>query len=213
VTALLPKERHFVRSNGLAASVRQMLRHLRNPQLVATYAVGFGVLFTFIGTFTYVNFRLAAPPFNLSPGFLGAIFVVYLAGSAVTPMSGRLVAAFGRRPLIAGVIGLWCAGLLLTLIPSLPAIILGLTVSAASGFICQSVSTSFVAISAKEGHSSAVGLYVTCYYIGGSAGAALPGLAWNAAGWLGCVAVTLAMQVLMALTVWRFWTDIGRPQP
>src|SRR3569833_1497157 len=62
VLALLPREKKFVRSEGLAASGRQMLEHLRNDQLLATYAVGFGVLFCFILTFTYINLRLAAPP-------------------------------------------------------------------------------------------------------------------------------------------------------
>src|SRR5882757_7663110 len=32
LTLLLPRERGFVRSQGLGASARQMLRHLRNPQ-------------------------------------------------------------------------------------------------------------------------------------------------------------------------------------
>ncbi len=48
---------------------------------------------------------------------------------------------------------------------------------------------------AKEGRSSAVGLYATSYYIGGSAGAFLTGLAWTLAGWSGCVAVIVAMQI------------------
>jgi MFS transporter, YNFM family, putative membrane transport protein len=59
---LLPHERKFVRSEGLLASGQQMLAHFRNGQLVATYAVGFGVLFNFICTFTFVSFHLAAPP-------------------------------------------------------------------------------------------------------------------------------------------------------
>src|SRR3989449_281001 len=41
VAWLLPRERKFVRSEGLTASLRQMMRHLRNGQLLATYAVGF----------------------------------------------------------------------------------------------------------------------------------------------------------------------------
>jgi hypothetical protein len=39
---LLPQERSFVRSHGVPASARQMLRHLSNGQLIATYAIGFG---------------------------------------------------------------------------------------------------------------------------------------------------------------------------
>ena len=62
VAVMLPRERHFVRSEGLLASSRQMLAHLRNPRLLAIYAVGFGVLFNFTSVFTYVNFHLAAPP-------------------------------------------------------------------------------------------------------------------------------------------------------
>ena len=60
VAFLLPHERKFVRSEGLLSSGKQMLAHLRNRQLIATYAVGFGVLFNFITTFTYVSFYLAA---------------------------------------------------------------------------------------------------------------------------------------------------------
>ena len=89
VTIMLPRETRFVRSEGLAASGRQMLRHLRNPKLLATYAVGFGVLFNFIATFTYVSFHLAAPPYSFSSTLLGSIFVTYLVGSMVVPFVGR----------------------------------------------------------------------------------------------------------------------------
>src|SRR6478735_1512673 len=37
VALLLPKERGFVRSEGIGASMRQMLAHFRNGQLLATY--------------------------------------------------------------------------------------------------------------------------------------------------------------------------------
>jgi predicted MFS family arabinose efflux permease len=207
VALLLPKERHFVRSAGLRVAGGQMLKHLRNPQLLATYAIGFGVLFTFIAIFTYISFYLAAPPFNLSATLLGTLFVVYLAGVAVTPLTGRLVARFGRRPLAIGVIVFWIGGLALSLIPSLFMIVVSLTVCAACGFLCQSLSTSFVAVTARTGLSSAVGLYVTCYYIGGSVGGVLPGLAWNMAGWPGCVALVAAVLIAMAATVWLWWKD------
>jgi MFS transporter, YNFM family, putative membrane transport protein len=57
VTIALPRERRFVRSGGFAASAKQMIAHLGNWRLLAIYAVGFGVLFNFIATFTYVSFR------------------------------------------------------------------------------------------------------------------------------------------------------------
>ena len=207
VAALLPREQRFERSAGLATSARQMLRHLRNPQLLATYAVGFGVLFTFVASFTYVSFHLAAPPYGLSPAGLGAIFITYLAGVVTTLLTGRGVARFGRRRLVIGLTVLWAAGTLLTLLPSLTAIVLGLAVSAGAGFVCQAVATGFVAVTAREGRSSAVGLYVTCYYIGGSVGGVLPGFLWDRWGWPGAVAVVLAMLALIAAFVAVFWRE------
>lgn len=205
VAAILPRERNFTRSEGLAASGRQMLSHLRNPHLLATYAVGFGTLFTFIALFTYVNFLLAAPPFNLPPTLLGAIFVTYLAGSAAVLGLGRAIARFGRRPLVIGAIAVWGCGALLTLVPSLPIIIIGLAIAAGGGFVVQATSTGYVAQTAESGRTSAIGFYATSYYVGGSIGAVLPGLTWNAGGWPACVAMVIAMQVVMAAFVAIFW--------
>jgi predicted MFS family arabinose efflux permease len=205
VAAVLPRERNFTRSEGIAESARQMLSHLRNPQLLATYAVGFGTLFNFIALFTYINFLLAAPPFDLSPTLLGSIFVTYLAGATAVLGLGRAIARFGRRPLVIGAIGLWTMGALLTLVPLLPVIITGLAVAACGGFIVQATSTGYVALTAESGRTSAVGLYATCYYVGGSVGAVLPGLTWGIGGWPGCVAMVIAMQALMAVVIAVFW--------
>jgi MFS family permease len=158
VAFLLPHERKFVRSEGLVSAGKQMLAHLRNKQLIATYAVGFGVLFNFITTFTYVSFYLAAPPFNLSASWLGAIFVVYVAGALLTPWTGWAVARFGRRRFTVRVIAIWVIGIALTLAPSLPLIIAGLAISSTCGLICQAISTGYVTVTAKAGRSSAVGL-------------------------------------------------------
>lgn len=205
VAAILPRERNFTRSEGLAASGRQMLRHLRNPQLLATYAVGFGTLFTFVALFTYVNFLLAAPPFNLSPTLLGAIFVTYLAGAVAVTGLGRANARFGQRALVIGAIAVWACGALLTLVPSLPLIVIGLAIAASGGFIVQATSTGYVALSAESGRTSAVGLYATTYYVGGSVGALLPGLTWSIGGWPAVVAMALTMLALMAAVVAVFW--------
>jgi predicted MFS family arabinose efflux permease len=213
VALLLPHERKFVRSEGLIASGRQMLSHFRNGQLLATYAVGFGVLFNFVCTFTYVSFHLAAAPYNLSASWLGALFVVYLTGSVLTPWTGWTVGRFGRRRFTMAVVGLWVAGIALTLTPSLVLIILGLAVSAGCGLMCQSVSTGYVTITAKAGRSSAVGLYVTSFYLGGSFGAALGGLAWTLAGWPACVALVALMLAAIAAVVGLAWRETPRMAP
>lgn len=211
VGLLLPRERNFVRSEHLAASAHQMLLHLKNPRLLATFAVGFGVLFNFIATFTYISFHLAAPPYLLSAGALGAIFVVYLVGSAIAPFAGRVVLRFGRRPAVIGAIAIWAAGIGLTLLPSLIAILLGLGICAGAGMFSQAVSTGYVTSSVEIGRSSAVGLYVTSFYIGGSFGALLGGVAWTFGAWPACVVLILAMQAVIAALVATTWTPDPRP--
>jgi MFS transporter, YNFM family, putative membrane transport protein len=205
VALTLSRERHFVPSGGLAGSARYMLRHLRDPRLIATYAIGFGVLFNFIATFTYVSFHLAAPPYLFPPTLLGALFVTYLASSIAVPWVGRGIALFGRRRFVLGIIAAWIAGALLMLAPPVTLILAGLTLCAVCGMLCQTVATGYVTMTAKEGRSSAVGLYASIYYIGGSAGAFITGLAWDTAGWPGCVATIVAMQAVIAVIVTVAW--------
>ncbi|MGO9049646.1 MAG: MFS transporter [Xanthobacteraceae bacterium] len=205
VTLALPRERRFVRSGGFAASGRQMIAHLRNPRLLAIYAVGFGVLFNFIATFTYVSFHLAAAPYFFSSTLLGALFATYLGGSFTVPWVGRAIVLFGRRHFVLGIIALWTAGALLLLAPPVPAIVVGLAICATCGMVCQAISTGYVITTAKEGRSSAAGLYASSFYVGGSAGAFLIGLVWQAAGWTGCVVAIVAVQAIMAVIVAAAW--------
>jgi YNFM family putative membrane transporter len=205
VTLTLTREKRFVPSGGLANSLRYMLKHLRDPRLLATYAVGFGVLFNFIATFTYISFHLAAPPYLFTPTLLGALFLTYLAASPLVPWVGRGIALFGRRPFVLGIIGIWIVGVLMMLAASLTMILAGLTLCAVCGMLCQAISTGYVTMTAMEGRSSAVGLDATPFYLGGSAGAFLGGIAWTVAGWSGCVVMILAMQLIIAAIVAIAW--------
>lgn len=204
---LLPRSTKFVRQNNAAAALRSMGRHLRNPQLLATYAVGFNVLFCMVAAFTYVNFYLADEPFSLGPAALAAIFSVYLLGAVVTPVAGRLLDRIGFRRMLLCSVGLSSAGMLLTLVHYLPAVIAGLALEATGVFACQSASSGHVGNAAGEARSSAAGLYVTLYYFGGFAGSILPGFLWDRAGWPGCVALILCMQVASALIGNKLWKD------
>lgn len=204
---LMPRDRTFVRTATLMLSVTQMVAHFRDKRLVATWSIGFCALFTFVTVFTFVAFQLAAPPFGLSTSQLGMIFFAYLAGVITTPLVGKGVAILGRKNLVLISLAIWAGGLLLTLLPNLAAIIVGLTVAAAFGFICQACSTSYVAFTAKEGRSSAVGLYVTFYYLGGAVGGVVAGLAWVIAGWPGCIAAALIVLAAVATLVRRYWVD------
>jgi len=205
IWAWLPAGRKVERPKKRPSNVRAMLRHLRNPRLLATYAVGFCVLFTLLATFNYINFYLAAPPFRLSTAALGLLFTVYLVGAFVTPLVGRLIDRIGHRLTLALAFGGGIAGICLTLLPSLLAVIIGLAMCCTGCFIGHSSASSYLGTVAREARASAVGLYVMCYYAGGSAGSALSGHFWNRNGWPGCVALVAAVQVLTILTATFFW--------
>jgi len=207
--AWMPADKHFVRTRRRVSTARAMLRHLRNPRLAATYGVGFCVLFTLVATFTYVNFYLAATPFSLSTAALGLLFVVYLVGAVVTPVAGRAIDRLGHRFAITLAFSGGAAGVALTLVPRLPVVLLGLALCCTGVFIGQSSASSYIGTVANEARAAAVGLYVMFYYIGGSAGAELPGHFWARAGWLGCVALIATVQLLTIALANLFW----RPQP
>ncbi len=182
-------------------------RHFRNPQLVATFAVGFSVLFSLVAIFTYVTFHLAAPPYLLTPAQLSWLFVVYLVGLFITPLAGVWIGRVGSRTaLITAVIGSMI-GVTLTLASSLPVILLGLVLCSSGVFVCQSASTSYIQIAAPPGgRSSAAGLYVACYYLGGSVSGVLPGYFWRFGGWTACVILVLLVQtatVTIAAIGWK----------
>ncbi len=203
----LPAERRFVPASGLGSALGTMRRHLANARIVATFGIGFTILFSFVALFTYVSFLLAAPPYSLSPAAIGSIFVIYLFGAVTTPWSVRWVERLGRRNVALLAAALWCASTALTLVPNLPFILVGLALSASCGFVCQSLSQGYLTTAATSGRSSAIGLYVTIYYIGGSIGALAPAPAYAAFGWPGVVAMVIAVIALMAAAIMLTWRE------
>lgn len=203
---LLPPSRNFVPNRHAGGGLRTLVRHLRNQRLMASCAVGFCVLFSLVGTFTYVNLHLASEPFNLSAAGLANVFAVYLVGVLVTPWAGRHIDRLGFMRALLGALALSASGLLITLVPSLVLVIVGLAVCSTGVFICQSATISSIAGSVSEGRSLATGIYYMSYYAGGAAGSWVAGLAYEGWGWSGSVLTITLVQILAALivvTVWR----------
>jgi len=198
----LPPEKRFRHDNDKSDFIATAIGHLRNPRLLAAYCSGFCVLGTQVALFTYVTFYLAGAPFLLSPGALGAIFCVYLVGAAVTPFAGRAIDRYGHRVAVLFASALGASGALVALIPQVPVVLIGLTLCSCGVFIANSASTSFIGTVAGKGRALAVGLYVTFYYAGASAGSTGPAWIWHAYGWPGCVAIIVCVQATLACIAW-----------
>ena len=188
-------------------AIYQMQELFRRPRLVATFAVGFNVLFSLVGVFSWITFHLAAAPFNMSTAALSYLFLVYLVGLVVTPTAGFIITKVGLRAGIAGAICCSMAGVALTLLPSVAMVILGLVMVSSGVFISQTASQSHLRVAAPpEARVTAAGLYLTCYYLGGTAAGVVPGIFWSLGKWPACAAFIMTMQAV-ALTVavigWR----------
>ncbi|MCF8975849.1 MFS transporter, partial [Pseudomonas edaphica] len=167
----------------------------RKP-LVAAYAVGFCVLFSQVAAFTYAGLYLGLPPFNLGPAALGTLYMVFLLALIVIPIAGRLSKARPHAELLAVAAVLGISGSALTLAPSLGCIVAGLALSSTGVFLAQAAANAFISATAQANKAGAVGVYLTCYYLGGSCGAIVPALMWERWGWAGCVAPILGFQLL-----------------
>jgi predicted MFS family arabinose efflux permease len=195
------------RDPGEKIFMRGIKEIFQNRRLVATFAVGFNVLFSLVGVFTWITFYLSAPPFSLSTTALSSLFFVYLIGLFVTPGAGYLITRVGLRAGIGGAICCSIAGVLLTLAHSLPLVILGLTMLSSGVFIAQTASQSHLRVAApSNARVTAAGIYITCYYLGGTAAGVVPGAFWALGKWPACVAFIVLMQLValtIALSGWR----------
>jgi MFS transporter, YNFM family, putative membrane transport protein len=156
-------------------------------RLAAAFAVGFCILFAFIGTFTYVTFVLARPPLSVASMSLSLVHLVFLPSIVTTPFAGRLAArADSQRALLAGLASA-AAGLPLVVVPNLVAVLSGLVLVAAGTFAAQAVATGLVSRIASGNRGTASGLYLASYFCGGLVGTAALGQIFDAWGWTACV--------------------------
>jgi predicted MFS family arabinose efflux permease len=175
--------------------------HLRNGSLRASFAIGFCILFAFIGTFTYVNFVLVREPLALSPMALGFVYFVFLPSILTTPLAGRAAKRFGTQATFRGALAVAGAGLPLLLVPQLASVLAGLALIGVGTFFAQAAATGFVNRAATTDRGAASGLYLASYFLGGLVGSAVLGQIFDRLGWPACVAMialSLACAALLA---------------
>ena len=182
----------------MAGFWRAWLQHLADPALCRTFAIGFLILFGFIGIFTYVGFVLMRPPHMLSMTALGLVFLVFLPSMITTPLAGSISRRLGPGPTVAASLAVAMAGLVMLLLPSLIPVIAGMTLVGVGTFFAQAIATGHVGRVARGDKAAASGLYLSSYYCGGLAGAAAIGFLFDSYGWSAAVAGVFAALALSA---------------
>ncbi len=190
-------------SSGHEMSGTTVSRLLADPRLRSAFAIGFCVLFAFIGTFTYVNFVLVRPPLSLGMMAVGFAYFVFLPSIITTPMAGNLVGRFGVRQTMWAALAVAAAGLPMLLSPSLPLVLAGMTLIAIGTFLAQATATGFVGRTAAKDATVASGIYLASYFLGGLIGSIVLGQIFVRFGWPACVAGVGVSLIVAALLTRR----------
>jgi len=163
------------------------------------------VMIAYAVAFSALPFRLRAEPFDLDAHAVGLVYGIWLIG-LLAPMTGRLAHRLGPARLLPLLVVLAAVGVGLTLPDRLPLIVVGLTLLALSLFGAITAAQLLVPRLVPEATGAAMGVYVSVYYLGGSGGGVLAGLAWQHGGWPTVVAVcatALAGAAVAALALRR----------
>jgi MFS transporter, YNFM family, putative membrane transport protein len=179
------------------------IAHWRSPQLRSAFAIGFCILFAFIGTFTFVNFVLVRPPLALGMMDLGFVYFVFAPSVVTTLFAGKVEARFGTRGAIWGALAVAAFGLPLMLSSHLSAVLAGMVLVGVGTFFAQACATGFVGQAASNNRGIASGTYLACYFFGGLVGSAVLGQLFDGFGWTACVTGVGASLVIAALLTAR----------
>ncbi len=188
--------------------------HLSNPPLRASFAIGFIILFLFVGLYTYVNFELVGPTLGVDPSMLGLVYFVFLPAILTTPSAGVLARRWGATLSFRAGAALTVVGIALTMTPSLWLVLLGMALIAVGLFFAQAAVAGFVGRAATRAHAAANGLYLSSYYLGGLIGAYALGLFYQASGWSGVAIAAMAVSALGMLLAGglRHRPELARPE-
>ncbi|RKW70502.1 MFS transporter [Galactobacter caseinivorans] len=190
--------------------LRKLVTCLKDRRLVALFCQGGLLMGGFVAVYNYLGFRLQAPPFLIPASLSALLFLAYLSGTWSSAQSGRLSSRHGRYPVLRGASGVMLAGLLLTWMDSLPAVIAGLLLFTAGFFAAHATASGWVPGLVRTGRAQASSLYNLAYYGGSSLFGWAVGLAFQGQGWGGVVASVGAMIVLAVLIAWAVLRKEGR---
>jgi YNFM family putative membrane transporter len=191
---LLPREE---RPDEITRTGPGYLELMRRADMLRTFAVGFGALFVFGATFNYLPFYLSASPFFASTNLITLLYLTYIVGIIIAPLSGKFSNRFGNGlTMILGVLILSTA-LLLSHVQSLTVICLSMAMACAGFFAIHAAAVGSMNRKLSSSRGRANSLYILWYYLGGSAGITVMGYGFKQFGWAGVTGSGLAMLTLL----------------
>jgi MFS transporter, YNFM family, putative membrane transport protein len=141
-----------------------------------------------------------APPYSLPLWVVSFLFLAYLAGTVASPWAGSLAGRHGRLPVLLAALAVMAIGIIVTAVPHVIAVLVGLLVLTAGFFGAHAIASGWApAAAASQTRAQAASLYYLGYYGGSSLFGWLLGYAFHDLGWPGVAGCTLAMVAVAGL--------------
>lgn len=194
---LLPEPKGLVNKRVKTVSPLSAYKiHLKNKHLIAIILLAFLLMGSFVTLYNYIGYLLEAPPYFLSQALIGSIFIVYLSGTFSSVFMGKKADKYGNKKMLLISVGITIIGALLTLLPTLVAIIAGLVVFTFGFFASHSIASAWVGECARINKAQASSLYLLFYYLGSSLVGFLGGYFWEYFQWIGVILLISSLLLL-----------------
>ncbi len=191
---LVPAARGFTPQRGVRGLGARLATNLRDGRQIALYAQGFLLMGAFVAVYNYLGFRLLAEPFALPLWIVSFLFLAYLAGTVTSPWAGRLASRLGRLPVLMTSLAVMAAGVAVSIVDQVWAVVVGLLVLTGGFFAAHAVASGWAPAAARpDGRAQAASLYYLGYYGGSSLFGWALGFAFADGGWTGIALGVLAM--------------------
>ncbi len=190
------------------------LKLLARPGLLRPYAATFCSMFVFSSLFNYMPFYLSGPPFEVGTTTITLMFFSYIMGVVAGPLAGKAANRLGGGLSMAAGAVIFALAVGLSLLPSLAAMALSLTLVCAGHFTVHAVAAGALNSRLAESQGRANSLYVLFYYLGAWCGITVSGWAYGWGGWPAVAMLGLiVLSVPLAVGLWerRFPVIAGQP--
>jgi YNFM family putative membrane transporter len=169
---------------------------LAQPGLLRMLVVAFGAFFVFSSTFNYLPFYLSKSPFSARTEVITLMYLAYLIGIVIGPLSGRLSNRMGSGAMMVLGSLVFAGAIAATLIQSLAVIAASLVAICAGFFSIHAAAVGLLNRRLTTSRGRANSLYVLSYYTGGAAGITACGYAYSGYGWQGATALGIAVLLI-----------------
>lgn len=193
----LPQGSEQLKKNRTPISYLELLKR---KELLLIFLCAMGSFSVFSSVFNYLPFRLESDIFNFSTEETTLIYLVYFIGVFIGPITGRLSNHFGSGNTMLLGTGILVSALLLVLMHSVVAIVIGLFSTCMGFFMIHSAAVGALNKKLSSGHGRANALYVMFYYIGGGVGITLAGFAYKAGGWNLMILLSISLLMIPVIT-------------